>query len=64
MLSCNEVTRLCSEEHERDLSMRERAELRLHLMICKGCTNFRKQMGFLRQVTRRYREGQTQEEES
>lgn len=58
MLSCKDVTRLCSEEQDRKLSVSERLNLRMHLAICKACTNFRVQMQFLRAATRRYREGQ------
>ena len=28
----------------------------LHLMVCKGCTNFRAQLDFLRAAVRRYRD--------
>lgn len=58
MLKCNEVTRLCSEEQDRALTLRERLGLRMHLAICKACSNFRQQLGFLRSATRRYRDGQ------
>jgi len=57
MLSCKDVTRLCSEEQDRPLTLTERLNLRMHLAICKACTNFRQQMVFLRAATRRYREG-------
>jgi len=57
MLSCKEVSRLCSEEQDRPLSVKERINLRMHLAICKACTNFRHQMQFLRAATHRYREG-------
>ncbi len=53
MLSCKEVTRLVSQGLDRRLGFAERARLHLHLAICDGCTNFRKQLGFLRErVTR------------
>lgn len=54
MLSCKEVTRLLSEAEERPLGVRERVALRLHLLICDGCTNFRRQIIFLRRSARRY----------
>ncbi len=57
MLSCKDVTRLCSEEQDRPLTLSERLNLRMHLAICKACTNFRQQMFFLRAATQRYREG-------
>jgi hypothetical protein len=50
MLSCKEVTRIVSQGLDRNLGLGERLRLRLHLAICDGCTNFRKQMLFLRKV--------------
>ena len=50
MLSCKEATRLVSQGLDRRLGFAERVRLRLHLAICDGCTNFRKQLGFLRKA--------------
>jgi hypothetical protein len=52
MLSCKEVTRLVSQGLDRRLGWFERLRLRLHLAICDGCTNFKKQMDFLRRALR------------
>lgn len=57
MLNCKEVTQLCSQEMERPLRLGERLSLRAHLIMCTGCTNFRRQMGVLRLVARNYAEG-------
>ena len=57
MLSCEKVTELCSQELERELGLGEKMSLRTHLMMCSGCSNFRKQMGVLRQLSRTYAEG-------
>ncbi|QID18251.1 zf-HC2 domain-containing protein [Nitrogeniibacter mangrovi] len=54
MLSCKDATRLMSEARDRDLSLRDRLRLRLHLAICAGCANFDKQMDFLRRACRGY----------
>jgi hypothetical protein len=51
-LSCKEVTHLVSEGYDRHLGAWERVRLRLHLMICDGCTNFTKQLAFLRNAVR------------
>jgi hypothetical protein len=53
MLSCKEVTRLVSQGLDRRLGFFERLRLRVHLRICDGCTNFKKQMDFLRQAVAR-----------
>ena len=52
MLSCKEVTRLVSQGLDRRLGWFERLRLRVHLAICEGCTNFKKQMDFLRRALR------------
>ncbi|MCB1959728.1 MAG: zf-HC2 domain-containing protein [Rhodocyclaceae bacterium] len=54
MLNCKESTRLLSESQERKLSLSESMQLRLHLMMCKGCANFSAHMDFLRQACRSY----------
>jgi hypothetical protein len=53
MLSCKEVTRIVSRGLDRNLSFSERVRLRVHFGICEGCTNFNKQMAFLRQAMSR-----------
>jgi len=57
MLTCREITELCSEEMERSLRLREQMSLGAHLLMCSGCTNYRKQMKTLRQVTQAYAAG-------
>jgi hypothetical protein len=52
ILSCKEVSRIVSQGLDRRLSLFERLRLRLHLAICEGCTNFKKQMDFLRRALR------------
>lgn len=54
MLKCKEVTHLLSEGLDRELSMSERVRLEMHLMMCRGCTNFKAQMLFLREACKRY----------
>ena len=48
ILTCREATRLVSEGLDRRLGLAERLALRLHLLICDGCSNFSKQLAFLR----------------
>lgn len=54
MLSCKDVSKLLSQARERRLGLWERLGLELHLMMCKGCTNFRKQLDFISAAMRRY----------
>lgn len=60
MLSCEDVTHLLSEAQDRKLLLPEKLHLEMHLAMCKGCRNYRKQMNFLREACRRL--GQTQSE--
>ena len=48
LLSCRETTRLLSQGEDRELAFRERAALRVHWVICKGCRNVSAQFKFLR----------------
>lgn len=54
MLSCKEVTHLLSDGQDRKLTMTERINLKIHLTMCKGCSNYRKQMEFLHEACRGY----------
>jgi hypothetical protein len=57
MLNCNEMTNLCSDELERPLSVWERLQLKMHLLMCTGCSNYRTQMSALRAAMRAYADG-------
>lgn len=57
MRSCKEISELLSAAQERPLGHLEQWSVRLHLFICKGCSNFRAQLAFLRVAVRRYRDG-------
>jgi predicted anti-sigma-YlaC factor YlaD len=50
--TCREVHRLVSEGMDRELSLVERARMRLHLMVCTACTRFSGQMDLLRRAMR------------
>lgn len=54
MLSCKEATRLISESLEHALPFHKRMALRFHLMMCRFCARFEKQIIFLREVFKRY----------
>ncbi len=54
MLSCKEVSRLVSDSMERELPLRKRISLRVHLMMCKLCKGYKRQILFLRDAMRHY----------
>lgn len=64
MMSCKEAARLMSEALDRPLTAHERFALRLHTMICRGCSNYGKQMAFIRRATRRLRDDTVRSDES
>ena len=54
MLSCKQVSLLLSQAQDRRLGTIERWRLRLHLRFCDGCTNFRRQLEFMRRAIGRH----------
>lgn len=52
MSGCRKATELASQEMDRPLRLSERLWLGFHLLICKGCTNCREQMHFVRAAVR------------
>jgi hypothetical protein len=53
MKSCKEIARLVSEQHDRQLPLRERLQVKLHLAVCALCRRFAKQIDFIGRLTRR-----------
>jgi putative zinc finger protein len=53
LLSCKDVTRLVSQGLDRRLAFGERIAVRVHLLICEGCSNFTRQVRFLRRAVTR-----------
>ena len=51
-LDCNEAIRLQSDALDRPLSFSQRMGLRLHLLFCKWCLRYGRQIKFLRIVAR------------
>lgn len=47
-MKCKQATRLMSETLDRTLAPLEGFQLKLHLVTCIGCRNYRRQIGFLR----------------
>ncbi len=57
MMNCQQATRLLSDAQEHELSLKDRATLKFHVMMCSGCRNFGKQMGTLRDIAHSYAKG-------
>jgi len=53
MYSCEQASKLSSRAMEQPLTPSERMLLRLHLMMCDRCSNFSRQINFLRRASRK-----------
>lgn len=51
MLSCKEIAHMLASEE--DLSLMKRTEVRMHLLMCKHCSNYNKQLIFLKNGIRK-----------
>lgn len=52
MLNCKQNSELLSQSLDRPVSLREKMAMRMHLMMCRGCRNFEKQLTFIRKAAR------------
>jgi len=53
MLSCKQIGELLSQGLDRKLSLSERIKLKFHLIICKTCNCYDKQLQFVARSARR-----------
>ncbi len=56
LLSCRDASRLQSEALDKELSLSKRLGLSLHLVICKWCRRYGKQIRFLRHAAHEHPE--------
>ena len=52
MHNCKEVTRMVSESMDRKLPLHQRMGIRVHLLMCKFCSRYKKQLLILREAMR------------
>ena len=52
MYSCKEVTQMVSESLDHKLPLVQRIGIRVHLLMCKFCSRYRKQLLILREAMR------------
>ena len=52
IFSCKQVTGMISESMDSKLSLSQRMGIRFHLMMCKLCTRYQKQLHFIRETFR------------
>ena len=56
MLHCREVSKLVSESMERELPLRQRLQVWMHLAMCRMCAGFFRQVRLLRRAVREHSE--------
>jgi len=56
LVSCKDVSHLLSRAQEQPLTRFERVRVRWHLGVCRMCVAFARQVRFVREAMRRYRE--------
>ncbi|MEX2321109.1 MAG: zf-HC2 domain-containing protein [Saccharospirillum sp.] len=54
MMNCEQATRLMSDSRERELSIRERAAIKMHNLMCSGCRNFNVQVDEVGKIAHRF----------
>ena len=54
LISCKDASRLISQMQDGDLPFGQRLRVRVHLLFCDACTQFERQVRYLREVMRRY----------
>ena len=62
MYSCEQASKLSSRAMEEPLGSLERMLLRFHLMMCGRCTNFSRQIAFLRRASQKVPEALERDE--
>jgi hypothetical protein len=53
MLSCRDVTKLLSESMDTSLPIGKRIRVRVHLLMCKFCSRYERQLLLIRDTVRR-----------
>ncbi len=52
MLSCKEAARLISQGHDQNIPLVKRFFLRIHLLMCRFCRRYQKQLDFIHHACR------------
>ena len=55
MLTCCQATQLLSEKQDRQLLLKEQSGLQFHLMLCRSCRRFGKQMKTISELSKAYK---------
>jgi len=55
MLDCKQASQLASRSMDEKLPLWKNIMLMMHLLLCRSCNNFTRQLDFLRKASRRSR---------
>jgi len=55
MLNCKQASQLASRAMDEELSFWKNISLNIHLILCRSCTNFTRQLQFSRKASRQSR---------
>jgi hypothetical protein len=55
LISCKDASRLISQMQDRNLPVRQRLRIRLHLLLCDACKRFVQQLRVLHRAMQHYR---------
>lgn len=55
MRTCQEAAALMLAREDRNLRLSEKAALRMHLVVCRACPNFERQLLVMRSALRQWR---------
>lgn len=61
-INCRQASRKLSEAADRKLPLADRITLRIHLGVCDACSNFSRQLDFLRRAMQSYPGPETNDE--
>ena len=56
MLNCKKITELISLEYEQPLTLKQKIELKLHLMMCPRCRGFARNSEKVEQMMKQFGE--------
>ena len=52
MITCSEAARLISERKDHRLGLKDRLELRMHLVMCRMCTAYKRKLEIISRLAR------------
>jgi predicted anti-sigma-YlaC factor YlaD len=61
--TCKQAHQKLSENLDRELSLTERTQLKVHLSVCRSCTNFSTQMRTIRMAMQQMAKGKSSDQD-